>query len=94
MLLALASAFSLSQAWRTVPAIMAVPLQSEWQLSPRQLGLFAGVFHFAFALMQFAMGIGIDLHGVRRTVLTAFPVAIAGSVLAATAGSYELLLAA
>ena len=94
MLLALASAFSLSQAWRTVPAIMALPLQSEWQLSARQLGLFAAAFHFAFGLMQLAMGIGIDLHGVRRTVLVAFPVAIAGSALAATAGSYEVLLAA
>ena len=94
MLLALASAFSLSQAWRTVPAIMALPLQSEWQLSSRQLGLFAAAFHFAFGLMQLAMGIGIDLHGVRRTVLAAFPIAIAGSALAATAGSYEVLLAA
>ena len=92
MLLALTSGFILSQAWRTVAAIMAVPLQAEFGLSAQQLGLFAGAFHFAFGLMQLVMGISIDLQGVRRTVLLAFPVAIAGSVLAAISGSYYALL--
>ena len=92
MLLALTSGFILSQAWRTVAAIMAVPLQAEFGLSAQQLGLFAGAFHFAFGLMQLVMGISIDLQGVRRTVLLAFPVAIAGSALAALAGSYHALL--
>ena len=92
MLLALTSGFILSQAWRTVAAIMAVPLQAEFGLSAQQLGLFAGAFHFAFGLMQLVMGISIDLQGVRRTVLAAFPVAIAGSVLAAISGSYHALL--
>jgi len=44
--------------------------------------------------MQMFMGIGIDLHGVRRTILTAFPLAIVGSGLAAWAPSYPWLLAA
>ncbi|OYY92488.1 MAG: MFS transporter [Polaromonas sp. 28-63-22] len=92
MLLALTCGFILSQAWRTVAAIMAVPLQAEFGLSAQQLGLFAGAFHFAFGLMQLVMGISIDLQGVRRTVLLAFPVAIAGSVLAALAHSYGALL--
>ena len=92
MLLALTSGFILSQAWRTVAAIMAVPLQAEFGLSAQQLGLFAGTFHFAFGLMQLVMGISIDLQGVRRTVLLAFPVAIAGSALAAISGSYHALL--
>ena len=94
MLLALTAGFILSQAWRTVAAIMAVPLQAEFGLSAQQLGLFAGTFHFAFGLMQLVMGISIDLQGVRRTVLLAFPVAIAGSVLAAFSGSYHALLLA
>ena len=94
MLLALTAGFILSQAWRTVAAIMAVPLQAEFGLSAQQLGLFAGAFHFAFGLMQLVMGISIDLQGVRRTVLLAFPVAIAGSVLAAFSGSYHALLLA
>ena len=94
MLLALTCAFTLSQAWRTVAAIMAVPLQADFGLSAQQLGLFAGAFHFAFGLMQLVMGISIDLQGVRRTVLMAFPVAIAGSALAAVANSYHMLLLA
>ncbi|HQS32219.1 MAG TPA: MFS transporter, partial [Polaromonas sp.] len=61
-------------------------------LSAQQLGLFAGAFHFAFGLMQLVMGISIDLQGVRRTVLLAFPVAIAGSVLASLAHSFSALL--
>ena len=92
MLFALATAFSLSQAWRTVAAIMAAPLQADFRLSAQALGLFAGAFHFAFGAMQLFMGIGIDLHGVRRTVLTAFPIAIAGSALSALATGYGLLV--
>jgi predicted MFS family arabinose efflux permease len=92
MLLALSTGFMLSQAYRTVAAMMATQLQAEFSLSPQQLGLFAGAFHFAFGAMQLFMGVGIDLHGVRRTMLTAFPLAIAGSLLAAAAPGYGLLV--
>ena len=93
MLFALTTAFALSQAYRTVAAIMAAPLQADFHLSAQALGLFAGAFHFAFGAMQLFMGIGIDLHGVRRTVLTAFPLAIAGSAVSALATSYGVLVA-
>ena len=93
MLFALTTAFALSQAYRTVATLMAAPLQADFQLGAQALGLFAGAFHFAFGAMQLFMGIGIDLHGVRRTVLTAFPVAVAGSVLSALATSYPMLVA-
>ena len=93
MLFALTTAFALSQAYRTVATIMAAPLQADFHLNAQALGLFAGAFHFAFGAMQLFMGIGIDLHGVRRTVLTAFPVAIAGSALSALATSYPMLVA-
>jgi predicted MFS family arabinose efflux permease len=92
MLWALTSAFAMSQAFRTVAAILAAPLQAEFHLSPQQLGGFAGSFHFAFGAMQLFVGIGIDLHGVRRTVLTGFPLAIAGAVVSALAPSYGTLL--
>lgn len=92
MLLALATAFAMSQAFRTVAAILATPLQDEFHLSPQQLGTFAGSFHFAFGAMQLVVGIGIDLHGVRRTVLTGFPLAIAGAVLSAVAPGYGTLV--
>ncbi|WP_431276939.1 MFS transporter [Variovorax ureilyticus] len=92
MVFALCTAFALSQAFRTVGAIMAGPLQKEFGLSAQALGIFSAAFHFAFGAMQLFMGIGIDLHGVRRTMLTAFPLAIAGAVLSAFAPSYGLLV--
>ena len=92
MLFALTTAFALSQAWRTVAAIMAPPLQADFHLSAQALGLFAGAFHFAFGVMQLFMGISIDLHGVRRTVLVAFPVAIVGSAVSSMASSFHMLV--
>ena len=92
MLFVLTTAFALSQAYRTVGAIMAAPLQQDFHLGAQGLGLFAGAFHFAFGAMQLFMGIGIDLHGVRRTVLTAFPIAVLGSALSALATNYSVLV--
>ncbi|WP_341889575.1 MFS transporter [Variovorax sp. YR752] len=93
MVLALCAGVALSQAFRTVGAIMASPLQADFHLSAQALGIFSGAFHFAFGAMQLFMGIGIDLHGVRRTVLVAFPVAIAGALLSAMSSSYLVLVA-
>lgn len=92
MLLALGAAFSLSQAYRTVGAMMATQLQRDFGLSARQLGLFAGIFHFSFGGLQLLMGIGIDFQGVRRTILAAFPLTIAGAVLSAVAPQYGLVV--
>jgi len=72
---------------------MASPLQADFRLSAQDLGIFSGAFHFAFGAMQLFMGIGIDLHGVRRTVLVAFPIAIAGALLSAVSSSYLVLVA-
>ncbi|QEA14439.1 MFS transporter [Comamonas flocculans] len=88
MLLALVGAFALSQAFRTVAAIMAPPLQADFGLNARQLGVFSGAFHFAFGAMQLFMGISIDLYGVRRTILGAFPLCIAGALISALAPGY------
>lgn len=92
MLLVLTSAFALSQSFRTVAAIMAAPLQKDFGLSAQALGLFAGAFHFAFGALQLFMGIGIDVHGIRRTVLFAFPLAIAGAIVSATAQNVAVLM--
>ena len=93
MLLALTGAFALSQAFRTVAAILATPLQAEFGLSAQQLGLFAGAFHFAFGALQFFMGMGIDVYGVRRTVLFAFPLVVAGALVSAGATHFPVLVA-
>lgn len=92
MLLALVSGFALSQAFRTVTSLMATGLRAEFGLSAQALGVFAGAFAFAFGAMQLFMGIGIDLFGVRRTLLVAFPLAILGAALSATAPSYGVVL--
>ncbi len=92
MLLALLSAFALSQAYRTVTAIMATGLQADFGLTPASLGAFAGLFGLSFGITQFFMGIGMDLYGLRRTVLSAFPMAIAGSVVSAWAPNYGWLM--
>ncbi|WP_233238750.1 nitrate/nitrite transporter [Bordetella sp. LUAb4] len=93
MLFALASGFALSNAYRTVAAITAPPLALDMGLSPQQLGTFAGSFHFMFGAMQLFMGIGIDLWGVRRTILVAAPLTIIGAVLSALAPDYGTLVA-
>ena len=92
MLMALTTCFALSQAYRTVAALMAPQLQAEFGATPQALGAFAGAFHFAFGAMQIFVGIGIDLHGIRRTVLSAFPLAVVGSVIAAFAHRFEWLV--
>jgi len=92
MLIVLASAFALSQAFRTVGAMMATPLSGHFGLSPQQIGTWAGTFHFMFGIMQLAMGVSIDMFGVRRTVLAAFPLAVAGAALCAVAPSFHALL--
>ena len=92
ILLALASGFTLSQSFRTIAAIMGPPLAGDLHLSPQQLGLWAAAYHFAFGVMQLVMGVSIDLFGIRRTILCAFPMAVLGAVLSALAPSYPVLL--
>ena len=92
MLLVLICAFAMSQAFRTAAAVMAAPLQSDFALTPRQLGLFAGAFHFAFGGLQLFMGTGIDVHGTRRTVLAVFPLAVIGPLVTANADGFAGLV--
>ncbi|AVP58942.1 MFS transporter [Pulveribacter suum] len=93
MLLALLSAFAMSQAFRTVTAILAPSLQADFGLTGQALGAFAGLFGLSFGVAQLLMGIGVDVYGLRRTVLAAFSLAIAGSALSALAPSYGWLMA-
>ena len=93
MLLVLISGFAMSQAFRTAAAVMAPPLQQSFGLTPEQLGLFAGAFHFAFGALQLFMGMGIDVYGTRRTVLAVFPLTIVGAFITASSDSYAGLIA-
>ena len=93
MLLSLLSAFALSQAFRTITSVMATGLQQDFGLTAQSLGAFAGLFGLSFGVAQLLMGIGMDLYGLRRTVLLSFPLAIAGSALSAAAPNYGWLMA-
>jgi len=93
MLASLLSAFALSQAFRTVTAILAPSLQADFGLDGQALGAFAGLFGLSFGVAQLLMGIGMDVYGLRRTVLISFSLAIAGSALSALAPSYGWLMA-
>jgi predicted MFS family arabinose efflux permease len=92
MLLVLISGFALSQAFRTATSIMAPSLAQTFHLSPQQLGLFAAAFHFSFAGLQLFMGMAIDVYGPRRTIVTVFPLAIAGALVMAGAPNYGVLI--
>ncbi len=91
-LLTLVSAFALSQAFRTVTAMMASGLQRDFGLSTQALGFFAATFAFSFGLSQFVVGIALDFYGLRRTWLSVFPMAILGAVTSALAPNYAVLV--
>ncbi len=92
MFLCLLSAFALSQAFRTVTSIIAGGLRADFGISPDSLGAFAGLFGLSFGVTQLLMGIGMDLYGLRRTVLAAFPLAAIGAAVSAGAPSYGWLM--
>ena len=91
-LLALVSAFALSQAFRTVTAMMATGLQQDFGLSTQALSLFAATFAFSFGLSQFVVGVALDFYGLRRTWLCTFPLAILGALACALAPNYAVLV--
>ncbi|MDH1254936.1 MFS transporter [Comamonas thiooxydans] len=92
MLVCLLTGFALSQAFRTVTSIIADGLRTDFGLSAQSLGSFAGLFALSFGVAQLLMGIGMDIYGLRRTVLLAFPLSIAGAALSALAPSYSWLM--
>ena len=92
MLVCLLTGFALSQAIRTVTSIIADGLRTDFGLSAQSLGSFAGLFALSFGVAQLLMGIGMDIYGLRRTVLLAFPLSIAGAALSALAPSYSWLM--
>ena len=92
MLLALLTGFALSQAFRTVTSTLAHGLQTEFGLSNADLGAFAGLFGLSFGIAQLLMGIALDKFGLRRTIVCALPLAVAGALLSAIAPSYPVLM--
>jgi predicted MFS family arabinose efflux permease len=93
MLAALTATFAWSHAFRTVAAIMAAQVQSEFAVSAQALGILAGSFHLSFCAMQLVIGVTHDIYGPRRTVGVAFLIAAFGAVVSAFAPSFSILMA-
>lgn len=92
MLCAMASAFLLSQAYRTFPGVTAGQIAAEFGLSQKQIGEFAAMFHLSFALMQIGVGVSLDRYGARRTLTCFFSLTIVGALVAASATSFAMLM--
>ncbi|RCK46595.1 MULTISPECIES: MFS transporter [Thalassospira] len=80
-------AFSLSQFFRSAQALLAEPLRVELAVTPEQLGLVSGSFHFAFALMQIPVGVMLDRYGPRLTNGILMLGTVAGVIIFANAHS-------
>jgi predicted MFS family arabinose efflux permease len=91
-LAALACAFALSNALRTLPAITASGIEAELRVSEQQIGYFAGSYHLAFALMQLPIGVALDRLGPRLVASSMLVVAAAGSALCALGSTYATLI--
>ena len=92
MLAALASIFALSQAFRTIPAIIVGQIGPEFSASPNDIGMFAGTFAIAFGLMQLPVGVALDRFGPKRSLCALFPLALAGTGLSAVAPNFATLI--
>ena len=94
LLIVLAAAFTVSQFYRTAPAVIGPELRSGLALSPAQLGLAAGAFFIAFSLMHVPIGVLLDRYGPRRVMAAMLTVASAGAALFSQAGGAAGLVAA
>jgi predicted MFS family arabinose efflux permease len=93
-LAALSTAFALSNALRTLPAITAHGIEVDLNVSAEQIGYFAGIYHLAFGLMQLPFGVALDRLSIRLVVALPLAVAALGAALCASASRYDVLLAA
>jgi predicted MFS family arabinose efflux permease len=76
--LTFATTYFLSALLRAVTATLAPVFSVELALSAAQLGLLAGAFFLAFALMQLPLGVALDRYGARRVLVVLLSVAAMG----------------
>ncbi len=83
-LAALAVAYVLSQFYRSFLAVLTPQLSAEIGMTNVEFSIASGAWFAAFALMQFAVGVGLDRYGPKRT---------AGLLLAVGGGGGAVLFA-
>ena len=92
VLVPLLLSFSLSQFYRSAQALLADSLRGELGVTPEQLGLISGSFHFAFALMQIPVGVMLDRFGPRKTNGVMMIITVMGVIVFARAHSVTGLM--
>ena len=94
-LVALAVAYVLSQFYRSFLAVLTPQLSAELGADKADLSLASGLWFISFALMQFAVGVGLDRYGPRRTAALMFGLAGGGGAfIFATAQSPQAIVVA
>lgn len=91
-LIVLGFAYVLSQFFRVFLAVLTPDLTLQLGVTKADLALASGVWFATFALMQFAVGVGLDRYGPRRTAALLFGFAGAGGVFAFAAAQSPLMI--
>ena len=78
--------------FRSINAVMALPLATELGLGAGDLGLLTSVYFLTFAAAQIPIGILLDRYGPRRVQSALMVVAALGSTLFAVSGNFSMLL--
>jgi MFS family permease len=84
--------YYISFLFRTINAVMAVPLATELGLGANDLGLLTSVYFLTFAAAQIPIGILLDRYGPRRVQSVLLLVAAVGSALFAVSDHFWMLL--
>jgi MFS family permease len=78
--------------FRTINAVMAIPLTKELGLGADDLGLLTSVYFLTFAAAQIPIGMLLDRYGPRRVQSALLVIAAIGSALFAVSGHFWMLL--
>jgi MFS family permease len=78
--------------FRSINAVMALPLATELGLGAGDLGLLTSVYFLTFAAAQIPIGILLDRYGPRRIQSALMVVTALGSALFAVSGTFSMLL--
>ncbi len=84
--------YYLSYLFRTINALIAVPLTAELGLGANDLGLLTSVYFLTFAAAQIPIGILLDRYGPRRIQSALLVIAAAGAALFAASDDFWGLL--
>lgn len=84
--------YFLSYLFRSVNAVIAPNLISEFDLSASQLGLLTSVYFLTFASLQIPIGVFLDRFGPRRVNATLLVLASIGALIFSKADDFQTLL--